>query len=400
MNKNNKFEANKVYFTISIYALAVVLASVIMVRLIPEWKEVKAIIGGFVSAVSPFIIGFFIAYLVNPLNQGIQKNLLDRTKWFQKNPKSKGFTSILLSYILVIGAVVLFIFFVVPQVVESILELLDNLTPFYKEINSKVNHFLTKSSLMQENPEISQHIRKYIPTLFEEVTTWLSGIVPKLYELSVSIVQWTINFIIAIVISIYMMVDKKRMKNSARRMIKAFLPEKKGRALITDVEECNRILSGFLIGKAIDSLIIGLLCFILMVILRLPYAALVSVIVGITNMIPYFGPFIGAVPGTLFVLVAAPYKAIVFVVMIFILQQIDGVIIGPKILGDSIGMRPIGILFAITIGGAYAGVIGMFLGVPVLAIIMYLFDKVVERKLEEKRKAEQKAAVKKAKSSK
>lgn len=389
MDKKNKFEANKVYFTISIYALAVVLASVIMVRLIPELKDVKEFIKEAASALSPFIIGFFIAYLVNPLNRGIQNNLLKKIKWFRNNSKAMNVASIILSYILVIGSVILFIFYVVPQVIDSISELLNSLTPFYKEVNQSLNRFLTHSELMRENPEISHQLQENIPTIFEGVTTWLSELVPKLYEISVSIVQWTINIVIAIVISIYMMMDKKLLKNGVRRIIQAFLPEKKGKELVTDMQACNRILGGFLIGKAIDSLIIGLLCFILMIILRLPYALLVSVIVGVTNMIPYFGPFIGAVPGALFVFVVSPYKAIVFIIMIFILQQIDGTIIGPKILGDSIGMRPIGILFAITIGGAYAGVLGMFLGVPVLAIIMYLLDKVVERRLKAKEKAKQ-----------
>ncbi len=388
MNKNNKFEANKVYFTISIYALVVILVSVVMVRLIPEWRDVKRIVREFFSAISPFIIGFFIAYLVDPLTRVIQNRILDRIKWFHKNQKSCAFTSVLLSYLIVIGLVVLFIFFIVPQVIESILELLDNLAPFYRLMNGKVNHLLANSALMHENPEIRDQIKRNIPTIFEEVTSWLSGIVPQLYKFSVSFVQWTINIIIALVISIYMVVDKNRIKKNLRRVVRAFLPRKAASAVFTDVRECNRILGGFLIGKAIDSLIIGLLCFILMVILRMPYAALVSVIVGITNMIPYFGPFIGAVPGTIFVLVAAPYKAILFVIMIFVLQQVDGTIIGPKILGNSIGMRPIGILFAITVGGAYAGVIGMFLGVPALAIILYLFDKVVERKLEKRRREE------------
>ena len=141
------------------------------------------------------------------------------------------------------------------------------------------------------------------------------------------------------------------------------------------------ILSAFLISKAIDSLIIGGLCCVIMNIIHLPYTVLISVIVGITNMIPYFGPFIGAVPGVLIYLCTSPKDALIFVIMIFILQQFDGLILGPRLLGQSTGLSPIWVIFGITVGGAYFGVVGMFIGVPMVAVFAFLLNKVISYRL-------------------
>ena len=145
-----------------------------------------------------------------------------------------------------------------------------------------------------------------------------------------------------------------------------------------------QLFSSFIIGKAIDSLIIGLLCFVIMSLCQLPYAVLISAIVGVTNMIPYFGPFIGAVPGVLIMLLVSPIKALIFAILILVLQQFDGLILGPKILGDSTGLKPLWIIFAITIGGSIAGVLGMFLGVPVIAVLRYLLNRFLQYRLEKR----------------
>ena len=151
------------------------------------------------------------------------------------------------------------------------------------------------------------------------------------------------------------------------------------------MQECNNIFGAFLISKAIDSLIIGCICCVAMNIIGLPYAVLLSVIVGITNMIPYFGPFIGAVPGILIYLCINWEHAVIFAIMILVLQQFDGLILGPRLLGQSTGLSPIWVIFAITVGGAYFGVIGMFIGVPVVAVIAFLINKLISSRLRGKK---------------
>ena len=181
-----------------------------------------------------------------------------------------------------------------------------------------------------------------------------------------------------------MLTDKRPLINSCKAVVYAFVPVKYIQLILEISAEANRLFSSFIVGKAIDSTIIGLLCFVFMLILRLPYAVLISVIVGITNMIPYFGPFIGAIPSAIILLFISPLKAVIFVVMVFVLQQFDGLILGPKILGDSTGLKPLWIIFAITIGGSLAGVLGMFLGVPAVAFIRYLIQRLINHQLKKR----------------
>ena len=195
------------------------------------------------------------------------------------------------------------------------------------------------------------------------------------------VVQWLVNLIIAIIVSIYMLSDKKPLKNSLKAVVYAFVPTKHITSVTEILKEAYKLFSSFIIGKALDSTIIGCLCFLFMTILQLPYAVLISVIVGITNMIPYFGPFIGAVPGALILLLISPVKAVIFVILILVLKQFDGLILGPKILGDSTGLKPLWIIVAITIGGSLGGVLGMFLGVPIVAFLRYLANRFLTYRL-------------------
>ena len=210
-------------------------------------------------------------------------------------------------------------------------------------------------------------------------------IVPVVYHFSSSVLTSLYNIFMGLVISIYMIIDGQKLKNSIKRIIYALSPIEKAPAICKTISKCNHIFNGFLFGKAVDSLIIGILCFIAMSILRLPYSLLLSVIVGITNMIPYFGPIIGAIPGFVIYLFIDPKLSLVFAIMILILQQFDGLYLGPKILGDLTGIKPLWVIFGIVIGGAYFGAVGMFLGVPTVAVFMYLADLFIESKLKKKK---------------
>ena len=172
--------------------------------------------------------------------------------------------------------------------------------------------------------------------------------------------------------------------NQLKRIVYAITPKGKEKKTWSVLLQCNHIFNGFLVGKMIDSLIIGILCLIIMSILRLPYALLMSVIVGITNMIPYFGPFIGAIPGVVMFLFIDPKLSLIFAIMILALQQFDGLYLGPKILGDLTGIKPLWVIFGVTVGGALFGVMGMFLGVPTVAVLSYLFGLILDKKLKGK----------------
>ena len=226
-----------------------------------------------------------------------------------------------------------------------------------------------------------RYLKVHVP---DNLMNYSSDIVPYVYRLSSSVVSMVYNILIGLVVSIYFVIDARGLMTKTKEIIYAVMPKGKEKRTWNVILQCNHIFNGFLFGKMIDSLIIGLLCFIIMLILHLPYALLISVIVGITNMIPYFGPFIGAVPGVVIFFFISPKLSLIFAIMILALQQFDGLYLGPKILGDLTGIKPLWVIFGVTVGGALFGVMGMFLGVPTVAVLSYLSSLIIEKKLKKK----------------
>lgn len=373
---------NQKYMSICRYALFVIFVASIIYILISHWGETMKFISNLFGVLSPFLIGVLAAYFLIPLVDRIQ-GLLDKLIAKGKHQKLTKSISILIAYILVIGFIAIAFVFVIPQIIQSLQELTEKIPSMYKQVMKEL------VSLQERYPDIdfkivNEQFAKIVPNLIEYGTNLMGNLIPMVYSVSVSIVKTTINIILGITISVYMIYSKEKFRIQAKRVVYAILPEEKGDDLCTTLRECNDIFGSFLISKAIDSLIIGCICCVVMNIIGLPYAVLLSVIVGITNMIPYFGPFIGAVPGVLIYLCTDWESAIIFAIMILILQQFDGIILGPRLLGQSTGLSPIWVIFAITVGGAYFGVIGMFIGVPVVAVIAYLLNKVISSRLEGK----------------
>ena len=297
-----------------------------------------------------------------------------------------------MSYLFVIGLIAIIVLYIVPQVVNSIADLSLQIPDWSTKIYNDTITFINKFE--SEHPDfdysyIENIVNKYLPNIFSisnisNVTNFISTLIPKLFVTSMSIIKGIMNFVIAIIVSCYMLIDKKYISLAARKLLFAIFPAGFSKSIIVTAKECNDIFGGYIAGKTLDSFIIGILCFISMSILKLPYTVLISIIVGVTNMIPYFGPYFGCIPGAFIILMFSPIKVIIYLILILIIQQFDGLYLGPKILGDSTGLRPIWILFAITLGGAVAGVIGMFLGVPVVAVIAHLINKWINSRLNSK----------------
>jgi len=370
--------ANRNYLTISLYALMVIIIGSFVIYLFFNMKQTKEVISGFLNTISPFLVAFFIAFIINPLVVKLHSFLQNVVKI--KSRMLRVFLSIFTSYLLVIGGLTITLLYVTPQLIQSISDLLANQNKMYDEIYDFFSNLYDKYPNLNLEAVVT-YIENMIPDLIGQGTQLLSSMIPKLYLFSVSIIKMFVNILLAIVISCYMVLDKKNLKFNAKRLIYAMMSVERAKGFIETGKECASIFNKFIVGKFIDSLIIGILCFIIMSILRLPYSILISVIVGITNMIPYFGPFIGAVPGIVIYLLINPIQSLIFAVMILILQQFDGLYLGPKILGESTGLKPLWIIFAITIGGAYAGALGMFLGVPLIAVITYLLDRLIKKRL-------------------
>jgi predicted PurR-regulated permease PerM len=288
--------------------------------------------------------------------------------------------SVTISYLIVVGLLTIIILYISPQIQESGKELAKSLQSGYNYLSNNKEDLNRKIPFINLGDGLD-----YIKTnLIDNLVNNGSTIVPYIYEFSSSVVSVVYNTIIGIVISIYIILDSDHLVGGIKKIVYAVTPVGKENDAWKTILKCNHIFNGFLFGKAIDSLIIGILCLITMSILRLPYALLLSMIVGITNMIPYFGPFIGAIPGVLIYLFINPKLSLVFAILILVLQQFDGLYLGPKILGDLTGIKPLWVIFGVTFGGAYFGVMGMFLGVPAVAVLMYLINLFIEKKIKNK----------------
>jgi len=380
-SSNYQFESNRKYFSISVYALCVILISAFFIYCILNMDKTKGAFSNFFGALTPFIMAFFIAYILNPIV--VRLNTFFHSVCRIASDKLSKVLSIVLTYILVISILAVTLVYIVPELGKSVTELSYRLQGAGELIIDNFQRIeelfpdLDLSSYEEKISDMMVQLVSFGPNMVKEI-------LPLIYNFSMSVVKLIINLLLSIVISIYMLNDKKVIGRNLTRLLYAFFKKKRVDNFIENSNECNTIFSAFIVGKSLDSLIIGIICFILMTILKLPYSVLLSVIVGITNMIPYFGPFIGAVPGVVLFLVINPVKAVIFAIMILALQQFDGLILGPKILGDSTGLKPLWVILAITLGGAYAGVLGMFLGVPVVAVIAFLLNKSITERLKKK----------------
>ncbi|MBR2066813.1 MAG: AI-2E family transporter, partial [Solobacterium sp.] len=220
-----------------------------------------------------------------------------------------------------------------------------------------------------------------------KLTEWLTGAqggLSRLVSYSISLLRTVFNFFVGVIISIYLLMDEEKFRRQIKSIIYAFTDSDKADRVVEITRLTGKTFNSFIFGKFIDSLIIGVITYFVLMIMKMPYAPLISFVVGVTNMIPVFGPFIGAVPSIIILLIINPWKALEFAIFIFILQQIDGNIIGPRILGDAVGLPTLWVMFAIIVGGALFGAVGMFIGVPVFSVIYVLLGKIIENNLAKK----------------
>lgn len=381
----NEFRPNSRYFSIMIYCLMFVFFSILVYKFIGHFDTTLTFIGMIISMISPFLIGAFIAFVLYPLVRFLYRRVFNDL-FKMKSDKGAKWLSILFAYLFAIGVIAILMVFIIPQVYESLAEITEQLPIWYNNALKFVDEFESNHQdwTFLDYNAINNKIETALPMIMDYITQMMANLLPVLLNTSISIVKGIINFIIAIMVSVYMVSDHKNLFYQFKRLIYAILPKKTADVTRTIVHESGRIFSSFIFGKALDSLIIGIMCFILMLIFRFPYAVLISVVVGITNMIPYFGPYIGGVIGGIIILIVNPFQVIFFAILILCLQQFDGLFLGPKILGDKTGLKPLWVIFSITVGGSLFGVLGMFLGVPCVAVISYILNLIVQHFLDKK----------------
>ena len=355
---------------------------------------VQAFFGKLFSVLAPILYGMGMAYLLAPIVNFLERNILRlRDALEKKRGKSirvhKGWlraASIFLTWAAMLVLLYLLFNMLVPELVDSVTTLVNNLESYYKTTYDWVSGLLSDNPKLTELAgsfynEASQWLTtKLLPGLQTAVTNFTGSLVTGVW----SILVFAKNFLIGIIVSVYLLAAKEKSAARCCKLLYGVLPEDKAAFTVRGFRRVDYIFSGFVRGKLLDSLIIGILCFIGCSILKMPYTPLVSVIVGVTNVIPFFGPFLGAIPCALLILLVSPLKCLYFVIFIFLLQQLDGNVIGPKILGDSTGISSIWVIVAILIGGGFGGVLGMFLGVPIFACLQVLVRWLLNTRLKKK----------------
>lgn len=366
MDKNNKWKPNQSFFS----NLAVVIIGILFYLGVSNLDLVHQAASGVVQVLSPFVGGFVIAYLLD----GPVRFFENRFKW-------KRGLCIALSYALAVLLVAVLLSFVLPQVLQSIMVLADNLNGYLNSLNGLVANV---SGKFQLDEDLVEGMMLSYTDLMKQAADLVRAFLPQLLNYSMAVGSGLVSALTAVIASVYMLMGKQRLLGQLRKLVYAFLPLPKAQRTLAVCSGANRVFTGFINGKLIDSAIIGVLCFILMSIFQMPFALLISVVVGVTNIIPFFGPFIGAIPSIMILLMVDPIVAVEFGVMILVLQQFDGNILGPKILGDSTGLSAIWVLVAIIVGGGLFGFVGMVVGVPAFAVLYSLTSEFLAARLKAK----------------
>ncbi len=365
---------------------------IIFNQIVGNYESFSEGVGTIKTIISPFIYGFVMAYLLSPIYNATVRGLYKLLgKYFKNKQRLFSFCKLVASIVAVvclIGAVAGLIALIVPQVIESLTGILKSLPQRLTQLSALFNDITSKMDNKRLAMKMSEIYAQVQTNLIELAQTkLLPGMGTLVGQVSTQVIltlKTMMNVMIGVMACVYMLNSKERFQGQFKKVILATLPKEKAEAVFDFAKFTNRTFGGFINGKIIDSIIIGIICFILMKIFGFPYPILISAIIGITNVIPFFGPFIGAIPAAIIILLVSPIHALYFLILIFILQQVDGNIIGPAILGNTTGIASFWVLFSIVIGGGLFGFIGMVLGVPVFAIIYYYFSRSINKRLESK----------------
>lgn len=387
-----KFRWDKKYLHWGITVFCVIAASLLFYFGIFHMETLRRGLGRVYSILTPIIYAAAISYILWPIIRFMEESIIYRfCRWKGWTPSKKikkiirmvgVILSLLLFFLIIYGLLAM----LVPEILTSITNIIDS---FPRYINN-IEHWL--SELLKNNTELAETSNMIFNTVFSKAETWLSNdLLPQINNLVknfstgfVGLLVFLKNFLIGAMISIYLLYGKETYIAHGKQILYAVFRPETTNNLIRDLQFVDKTFGGFIVGKILDSIIIGILCYIGTTILNLPYALLVSVIVGVTNVIPFFGPYLGAIPSAFLILLVNPIQCIYFVLFILVLQQFDGNFLGPKILGGSTGLSSFMVIVAILVGGGLFGIFGMFVGVPACAVICTILRNMINRQLEKR----------------
>lgn len=393
VEKTTRKKIDRRYLKIGIVAFLVIACSVVFYFACFDTNALFNFLKKIGNAIEPFAVGAVLAYVLRPLSAMYEKLV---SKWF-KNAKKKhkaqrAITNISIMFTMITFLALIYIMFaaVLPQFIDSVKELVnkapelfENLMTWLRKVagdNESVNKALdafNENALGIIDIAVEKIMDMDVDVIFSSAVVGVKGLI-----------QVLTNVLVGLIATVYILAQRKKFAKQGKMIVYSLFKEKWADKVMDEFIYVDKMFSGFINGKIVDSIIIGILTFIVLSIFKMPYALLVSVIVGVTNVIPYFGPFIGAIPSALIILMIDPIKGLQFIIIIIIIQQLDGNVIGPKILGDSTGVSSFWVLFAILLFGGLFGFMGMLLGVPLFAVIYDIIRRLIRHGLYKNKKEE------------
>ena len=360
-------------------AICIVTFAILLMAAIFYFQNIWGFIKTVFSLATPFFIGFAIAFLLTPIQKKLENKIL-RPLLFKKGRFLKLMRAIssLLSIIFLLAIIAVFMFLMVPQLIDSIKQLIGLISNFVSSNSVRINQMLLEFEFLNLDGE---EIVVAWNNIASSLMTNIEPIVGGVYTVSKSIVGAVYKFLVGVITAFYIMLDKEKICAQIKKIGYGIFKRDRIEALIYWTRRANQIFSSFIVGKIIDSAIIGAICYVGMLIFKMEYPLLISCVIGVTNIIPFFGPFIGWIPCTLILLIINPMSAVWFSLFILVLQQLDGNVIGPHILGDYVGVSALSIMIAIVIGGGLFGFTGMLVSVPVYALGYAIFRTMLHTKL-------------------
>ena len=346
---------------------------VLMIAVLIYFDRISGFVGQCIDALVPFFIGGALAFILLPLVRRLETffNRLCRKK---PHPRGMRMLAVAISLVCLLLLIGLFMSILLPQISSSIQSVVRQVTRYVNENDETVTEYL----------KMIDPLNSAWQNILTSATNYL-GFVPTILMTSYNVLYSLIfRLFIGMITCFYLLTDRDRLARQMKKISYALFSRSHADRLIYWTRHANKIFGGFTTGKIVDSLIIGVICYIMMLIMGLEYSVLISVLIGVTNILPFFGPFIGAIPSILILLIVNPASALKFAIFILILQQVDGNVIGPKILGDYTGISSLWTMFAIILGSALFGFVGMLISVPVFALIYAILRTATDAKLRRK----------------
>ena len=381
------------YLAIGLTAVLVVMICIAIFFVVFRFDGLFAGFRTIIQSLQAIIIGGIVAYLLNPIMKWCEQFLVKRKKSKELTKKQQQkirAISVAFAMAVFLAIIAVLIRLLIPQLIISIEDLVTSMGDKVQSLMDWINRFLKQDSpaagyMDTLINEVSAYLEKWLRKNVMEQSDFITNITTGVYN----VVKVAFNAIIGLIISVYVLMTKEKFIGQAKKIIYAIFRPRYGNVVMEVIRKADDVFGGFFIGKIIDALIIGCICFVGLAILRMPYVALISVIVGVTNIIPFFGPYIGAIPSFILIFLVDPMKGVYFIIFILVLQQVDGNVIEPKILGNTTGLSPFWVVFAILLFGGSFGIIGLLFGVPIFALIYYVVKRVVEHILKKRRLPEE-----------